>query len=1130
MPTYNSPVNFNFTAGGYSATLPLEFVFSAFGEAKTRAVEGFEPLEFGLGLIRNNAEAYQLEGFDALEFGLQAIAIREPDIFGIGIGPSQWGFASVSEVVDVELPVPGIAGALGEPIITRTVVFTFGRTGYAPTYPLSFDFSVSETLQAAYTLGIDFASFGDHSIALSSLQVIADGFDDLLVPEPSVAGSFQQVDNIGIAELMFGAAVVRSGQLFVEPVGINAATYGTAIVSNSVPQVFPVGFDASAFGAHSIANFQSRIFPLWTMDDLYGLALVAFEIRSVSPVGFDDGGYGSAEVTNYIQNVDVPGLPSMEIGGHAVSFEIEIAAFGFDALSFGLAAVVDNTIYVSPPGISGASGLGEVFRAQEIVFVDGISPADDFGDTAAFNLVQEIEVTWDPEFVAGPVSSPAVSNYTIDIFPLGFDALRVPDFSDVINGRPPLEVTLGVQTEFGFLFVAQSTRDVAAEGLDAYKTGEAFVLNAAQSFTPEGFESGQFGEPDSVFNGLQFSAEITAGLTQEFGMAFVAPRIRQVFPGGIFNPGAGDTYVGNYTQYFAPPGIPSFADGLAFVETRLLRIEQTNQEDYLAVGLPRVENRNVATRPLPWDDATIGVPDIQLRTRILQPAGFFDEISGVHIVGDREIFIRPIAISGAVGSHWVRPFPIPPDRIDVSVGGFEASDFGLALVVANSLFPDGWDSLQMGTARAAGSGIFPVGIFEDFTADTRPSVDATLYIFLGPTEEREWPSNGIAPPLWETPNVPRVSPHTIWAPTGAPAQAKDNHPPGDEEPIHILGDQQKRNTLYGTPFISHLVRFVAPSWNWPPFASGPSDDAATRWGDHFVGQSFTQYIEPRWRVGRIGIHEVFGGDRTIVLQGFDDLLTGDHFIDILPEPASTKTVAPAGIASSFGEAWVSNYVREITVGNIDVLTFGMQWVNRPYPPFEMIGIFDGDVGAPWVSNYRREIFMLGSDLVLMQEEIPFDRMRVSGRTIPMPLGFVATEFGSPLIDQSSRSIQAFSLFRLPFPVPAVSSQTAALVDGFDALTLGLSVVDQTELNSLKAKGEDSAVIGSAILRAAIAAAPLAGEMGEPRIGSPIYVSSMAGVVERPVITGDDEHTCGMAARAIAGAGLDMGEFGVATIG
>jgi len=1130
VPTYNSPVNFNFTAGGYSATLPLEFVFSAFGETKARAVEGFESLEFGLGLIRNNAEAYQLDGFDSLEFGLQTIAIREPDIFGIGIGPSQWGFANVAEVVDVELPVPGIAGTLGEPGITRTVVFTFGRTGYAPTYPLPFDFSVSETLQAAYTLGIDFASFGEHSIALQALSLLPTGIDELVVPQPTVAGAFQQAELVGIYELAFGAPVVLSGQLFVSVPSIAPDVYGTAVVANGIPQLFPNGIDELAFGVHAILNYRSEAFPVWTMDDAYGTALVAFEVRAIAAQGFSDEASGTAFVSNYTQTAEVPGLPSLEIGGHEVGFEIELLPLGFESLAVGEHTVLDNTLYIAPPGVAGEIGLLEIRRAQEIVRPDGIAPADEFGDTAAFNLVQRVEVVWDPEFVAGPVSSPTVSNFTIEIFPLGFDGLRVPDFSDVINGRPPVEATLGVQTEFGFLFVAPSVRAISPAGFDAYNTGDGFVLNAALSFTPTGFESEQFGVPNPVFKGLQFSAEITAGLTQEIGTAFIAPRVRSILPEGIFDPGTGETYVGNYTQFFAPPGIPSFIEGLHFVEARLLRIEQTNQEDYLAVGSARIENRNVLLRPLPWDDATIGVPGLQLRIRYLLPTGIFAEEAGVHIVGDRLLEVRPLAISGIVGSHWVRPFPIPPDRIDVSVNGIEVTEWGMALVVGNSIFPAGWDDLQMGDARAAGTGIFPVGIFEDFTADTRPSVDATQYIWLGPTDTADWPSNGIEPPIWDVPDVPRVSPHTIWAPTGAPQQAKDNHPPGDEEPIHILGDQSKRNTLYGTPFVADRVRTLRPSWNWPPFQTNPSDDPATLWGEHVVGQSFTQYIEPRWRLGRIGIHEVIGGNRTVIAPGFDDLLVGEHFVERLQEPASTKTVFPLGFSGSFGTTWVSNYLQEVTtIGFVDTV-WGDQWVNRPYPPFAMPGIASDAYGEPWISNYRRELHMLGGDLLLMQEELPFPRMRVTGRAQPAPFGFEPLAFGSGLVEQSSRAVQAFSLFRLPFPAPSVLGQTVAQAEGHAALTLGMPIIDQVEPNSLKAKGEDTAEIGGAILRAAIAAGHAAGVMGEPRIGMPIYATSMAGVVEIPAITGEGDHTCGMAARAVVGSAGAMGAFGVATIG
>jgi hypothetical protein len=1156
---YSPPLTFNFVDGGYFApSSPINFDLNPAGVDQTASPESITG-EFGLGLIFNGAEPLPVEGFETLEFGAASVDDLSITLPLPGWSSGAYGLPLINLKFDQSQPVPGITGAVGQPTIARTLVLTFGGPGgYTATLPLQFDFAISETAQAVYAPGLIYTEFGISTVAVAGLEIQPEGFDAGEYGSPLVDAAFRLVEPLGIYEMAFGTHDIRPGQQFAAALGFDAAVYGSASVENLIRFLQLTGFDASAFGTpvmelgaagifaegwdslvigpaespHAIA-YYTAVLDTQGADSLeIGAAFVADAIRLLRPEPVPAAAWGDAEVTNYTRTVAAIGERTDTFGEPQIGTSRELQAFGFESLAFGAHTARDDRQFTTPAPITGEYGLALVRRQFEFVRPSPAAQGEQWGDIDVFNRTQRIAVRWPEEYVAGPVSAPVVELQDRQVFPLGFDALRFgPLGPGVNNGIPPIQPSLGITAEWGFALVAPRVRSVAMVGRTMEEFSSPIVVNAAANFTPTPFTATLYGEP-VVLNLLQFSREITAGATLQVGTPFVAPRVRQTFVNGIFAFEAGrDHRVSRSPQVAAPSGIVG-EFGLHEAANRPRRFISVRQDQPGTVERPEIANRNRRVFALGFTVDTYGTPDLQLYTREIRPVGIDAFESGPQEITDRVRTLRPVAFNGAIGNHRARLFPEPPVLQYVEPPSIESivDKVPKPVVSSNGVLPEGIPPGPFGIGAARLSGIFPQGFLSLEMASTRPVVISYQLVLLGPTDEfPNLPEHGIRPPAWDLNEAPRISPYTVWAPTGGPAQAQENHPPGREEPIGIArGNQIIVGGLVENPFVSNYRREVAPY----PINFDPNTGFRAIFGVPEVRGDGRQFALPQGFRGRWGFPFANGGDLRMGPSGFDGLLLG--LASLQAPNTGPRTAAVAGFTGAVERPRVSRNPEEALAFGFDDLRmgggtggFGGLWVSNEYPPFPAVGFEATEWGTAFVARNPQEAMPFGWDSFEFGPDEIEQRMRVRARSFIAPLGATTEQFGTSLADYGTRIVQAFSVFKQGIPAPRVQPTTA--VEGIAPPTIDPPVIDQVELGTLKAKGADSSAIGHAIVRAAISAPSLIGQVGQVGVYNRLAPAAWSGEFGAAVVAGSADHTCGMQTRGVRHVWTEAEAFGVAEV-
>jgi hypothetical protein len=1153
---FSPPLTFDFLDAGYAPpSIPIFGDFNPAGVTQQVSPTGITG-EFGTPTAATRQTVAAL-GFSADEFGDAELANLAREIYPSGWQSSALGRPLANPRFDQSQLVPGIAGALGRPAVVRVLRFTFGGAGgYAPVQPLQFDFLLGETVQAAYPPGLIYTEFGFPSVGLNDSEAQPPGFDALEFPSPTVDLAIRLVQPFGIFELAFGATDVRSGQSFalslgfdasaygtanvqnfvrfLQPAGFVATTYGTALMELGAAGVFPEGWDSLAIGEHAIDYYLALLAPEGIGELEFGDTFVADAIRLLRAEPPPNATFGDAFISNRVRTVNPLGFRTDDFGTPAASFGIELLPFGFEPLAFGTALVKDDVQQAIPAPITGQFGLGTVRRQFEFVRPAPINQGAQWGDVDVFNRLQQVSVFWPLDHVAGPVSAPIVTLKDRQAFPFGFDALRFPFLGPSVQlGPPPIQAGAGVQTQFGQTLIADRVRTVFALGARHDQVNTPIVLNLALNFTPTPFDAALYGQP-SVVNLWQFLPRVWVPEDLAFGSPFVAFGVRTLAPQGFFDFRPGMQHrVGRSPETVQPVGIPGQVGTPITIARPPIEIRTLQLQPHTEFGLQAVRNRNREVRPFSTTPDLYGLPDVQLRTRFLRPLGWDSFQSLTQEISFRLREVRPLAFSGTVGFHRVREFPEPPVLQYIEPNSIAAGEVERPTVRGNGIFPDGIAPGPFGTPSARGNTIQPQGWQSLEMADTRPDVISYQLILLGPTpgfpgaEER-----GIAPPVWDLTNAPRISPYTVWAPTGAPQQAKDNHPPGLEEPIGIrVGQQLIVGGVVPNPMVSNFLRSIAARpVNWDPNIQ----DVTNRFGTPAVTDTGNRLVQPQGFRGRWGFPFVLGGDLRMFPLAFETQEFG--FASVEAPNVGPRTAAASGfVATAYGTAFVSRSPGEVLpfgwlaedFGGIQSPFFTGLWVSNEYPPFPMPGFEATEWGDARVSRNPETLHPFGWDSFVSEADDIRDAMRVRARTRIWPLGIDLLTFGSASATPFSRSIGAYSVFSGAVSIPSV--QPVARAQGIEPPTIDAPVVDQVEAGILKAKGDDSAAIGHAIVRAAINAPSLIGEVGLPAVFYRLAPSGWTGEFGSALVTGDAGHTCGMQARGARHVWTEAETFGDAEV-
>lgn len=979
------------------------------------------------------------------------------------------------------------------------------------------------------------------------------GFDASAFGTPGVANKNQYLAASGWDSSIFGAHKIKNITLF--PTGFSATLFGnTNIILKNRP-VGPVGFGSMVFGTAWISYFNRTLAPTGIKQDAYGSPTMGGGVRQYFLNGFATQAFGTAVVTLAVRQVYPTWFVATYYGRPMMGYDRTITGAGFDATLWGDALVWDNTQRPAPQGFD-ASAFGTTWIArytrslQVKAFADG--DLQNIGFPKLHNLRQYITNQYIAEqWIEGGIGdyqSMFVHNVNrkIDLVNNGIAPLfrQIPLTHEVTNNARVLypggmDATLwGVRTAEGGTFIAPRIRSVYPQGFLPAELSSRFhiVRNAAFAPIPVGWDSSALGVPPLVWNTRRyFSGGYTCNLQTTFGTPFVAPRVRTIGPQNPLDPVRG--IIGGATVWFRvrnlTPAQPDFgwgAFGKAALDTHWNIVAAKSIPPSWQWGYGAVRNNTPEITPY-WDSSLFtlfGQTAIFNRYNPYNIEGWHAELWGPNtIITYRTKRPIPTGFDAFRGNpfHTIRNVnPDPPGQqyaIGCTLGATGA--LGSVYVTNLALYPPGIFDGQFGQATVLGMSLFPKGI-PPFISDNGtqfgiPSVPGTQYATVPsiPNDTASWSGDfGSA----------RMTPWTIWAPSGAPPQAVQNNPGGQEvidtSYVGNNGVNTSSHPWFGLQRIELKNRVVTHYFSGPMDSYGQPRLSRNPQYVNVDGMKFTKY----------GFPVLFGGNRAIQQAGFDLSSFGQPTVKAI-EPF-IRYLKPTGASLTlFGATWVANFIRYPGVTGMNATLFGGTWIHPPPPPAYPPGLDATLWGRVLPSDgmfiaYRiRHLDAAGVDSFVSDYTLGYfpDRMNVRGRSVPknVSAGDQAI-MGTPTLNAKDRNLGAATI--LP-PANQVPMPTARRINRVSLVSLGtltgwgepwaLPVTEGT----VQPRGEDFEAFGQPQVNRQVFLEGWEGAMGEARVAQPVGVPGLnTSQFGEMVLMG---FGCGRQARVMIG--FDAGTFG-----
>ena len=928
-----------------------------------------------------------------------------------------------------------------------------------------------------------------------------------------------------------------SRPLSIAPAGMSTNVFGTVSVQNKNRFVVPVAIDAMLMGAPIITFADRTLRPLGMSTMLMGNPLPAGGIRELGLTsrGINPGPFATPAVTFFERFIRPPWFYTNVFAAPMIGYHQPVTATGFESLLFGDTNVKDNHQEIGPPGIDGEFGVPFVDNAIRTIGGQGWYEDDifRFGRPDLINSRQIItanyeETQWN---LGGFTEDTHIynRNLVIDLVVNGIAPpfRQIPLTHEIFNNARPIAPAGIDSLTFGQQLCAFFIRTLPLAGWDSMRIGEFVVVyNSAYEIRPLGFNASAVGTPENVVNTRRYFPFIGVGATMEIGTPFVAFAIRTLVPVpfltdiGYFSLPS----VWFYSREIAPAGFQYTPFGQPAFDVHFNILHPHAMSPDNRWGEARVFNLTPTITPT-WDEDSFtkfGLTAIFNRNNYYAMQGFGDSTFGLHYIADRT---RTILLSGFSAlrisnlADVRNEIPDPPaNQMLLPPSLSVATVFGTVTVTANSIYPEGWDNARYGGHTVKINGIFPFGITPPYDEETgmqvgKPTLNPTQFVSVESMFDAES-------------GKPHLDPYTIWAPAGAPQQARDNHPPGSEEPIDafLFGPaQQSSMPVWGRADVQNKNRTIVV---------GDGIENPIQVGVPIV-RTDPQFINVEGiKSQKFGFPTLPAG---VPIQPASFFFDPDAF----GEPAltligGTFVAAPAGmLVNDFGLTWVANFHREIPVVGISSMLFGIAHPQPPPPPAEPDGqdflVFGEGTFIDYRIRYRE---VQGFDSFTM-EYTPGqfkDRLRVTGQIGVLPLGIDDGEMGAPTVGDYSHTLQVQGIPVGPIAVsiPAVRSQNIVALASFGiASELFGDVFYAGELDGIRPQGSDFSVFGTAHLWRYLESVTLDETLGMGAVSAAFGIgASLADTAQYGAATVMG-FGCGRQARAMVGFGLEL--FGNAGI-
>ena len=838
----------------------------------------------------------------------------------------------------------------------------------------------------------------------------------------------------GISSQEFGHTEVSAGTRTIRAKGADSLKMGKPLVEGT-PSITPRPFSSADMGVPTVANRTRFVTPASLRDtSLFGDTTVWLKRRWVKPEGFESERYGDQFVSNFLRWVEPKGTPSSnKFGTHWASHarryiepqgifkEFEhlhkVGGDQFINLNEGIygtafgTRIIPERQYLYPLGIVPAFGTPAVNLNTRFITPRGINSGDGeghemFGQGNVFNSRQYIRQYFIKESGLVP---PELNTTWTHIWnrnkKIGQIGTRFDKFGyhQIYNNARLIEPKGIAAPDITVSLVAYRVREVLPESIDKSFMGSWLVVwNSARPIGVSGIASKlKFGLPE-VRNTRRYFPYITAGELTEFGLPMVAYRVREL------------TFDSRYT--IAPPiiSLPEvklqkrYVEPLSFEQARYGRPSLsihwnkvtprwTHQEHF---GQPFVKNVTPEVLMRGYHAAEYGRPTVFNSNQFLKFDGYGAQLFGRAKVEHRN---KTIQVKGSnelrIGVHKVIKGASPPhglqhislekigaDGLPTDGYGIPKGELGKPYMNQNVIYARGIPAPQaFGEALVQNNTItVDYGPFANMVGE--PTI-IVMRRYLKPESIKSETEVG----------KPRLSPHTIYAPTGAPPQAVANHPISQTpSPVNAgvkFGNAMVVNRhrgirgygvshmILGTPNVFLRTNYV--------FVNGIR---SFRMGAVNVGdgvQTIKQFASPSFAsIGEHTVSRPIDTTQRIRVSGFDSLVFGKH--------------------------WASKWIREIYPIGLNSQAMGSSRGEQSfYKPqslhvgFPMPTIpqgFNAEVfGKHWVSLKVRNVEPKGFDMFIMEYDYTaFDkRMRVTRKNIPIAAkqlivaGIDGCTFGTP---------------------------------------------------------------------------------------------------------------------------------------
>ena len=994
------------------------------------------------------------------------------------------------------------------------------QTIYLTIRPLGADWSVfgtafvDQTIKKLYPEGFtsEFVP-ASHQIWNYKIDVVAGGLNSYVSGSHTVARGTARPVVPGIAP----TSVVPTG-LRVEyrvrtlaPTGFSATLWGTAILQNKNIWTYPGGIAPPSQTAHS--NGDRRIPNPW----------ISYRVRSLTGAGNINTHAvpNTHTVAQWIQYVDLaargiaPGL--VGTGGNIQFRHREIFPAFILGPYWGVTAV-KRRIFVEPAGWD-SSFISEnaelLINTRRVYYYTGEADQAAYGNATVFNWRQDIslhnrgwyDTQWNfpvvynlkREIVVGPYAnnvdptawpnySPFVDNKGRVLGAFGHISSRVGISSWIRNKADPVFPAGTDMTLWGAgTFIAHRNRTIQAQGWDSsYNERYTVVWNKADVVGPAGVgDTAVFGRPNPVANLNREVKHHSGWLGPEWGLPFIAYRVRSVSPNLFYDVPASFPEVRFNPYPITPVGIP-WQGQVGGHEVRVFRREALPKsvnvhDDWF--GEPIVTNRNHSVGPYGYDQSEFGRTDVQNFIRYITPEWINPDYFTPPRITYRTRTVYPTTITIPVFPviHRIRKdSPDPPSQQRITLNdangdgqegdglGIPPPDMSAPIIKLATLYPDGISEVRFGQHKVHTNNIQVGFIFDDGLLGV-PTLIYTRYVYPTGRASTAAVSRGA-----------RMTPWTIYAPQGT--ERPQGYTPWvfDAHPIgkHTLASRNgSMYPWFGDATVTNQHRAIGPVPR-----RFPNDNGFDYYPQYGV-PTFTlrrQYVAPTGirslRFGQIiflNVPQYVNLDDETNHQGIaPSTQWGANAVGYPPvQPSLHRPVYPVGFSATL---WGAHHVellhRTITASGIPHRGNPQQFFTTPwgialvgYPRTCVIGM---GVQTLWGNNLieflNRPVYPVGWVSCTLEDgnfdnfKFPMKVIRKNPLVRPASTGDVAV-FGTCTVSQRVRTVYSRGVDGYNSGSHSVKASSTIGAQGWESLLIG--DIDRWEAGKIKAHGDDMSGVG-----------------------------------------------------------------------